>query len=106
MSSLHLFNGLTFEEVEILDLIQEEAAEVIQAIAKVKRHGFFAATQDATYNNRRDLEKELGHFLLSISLLTNLNQISISRIDSHRAQKRIELENNPHYLHHVILPPI
>ena len=56
------FNGLTPAQAERLDIMAEECAEVIQAIMKIKRHGFescspFGANPET---NREALLRELA----------------------------------------------
>lgn len=55
---------------EILDILQEEAAEVIQAVSKVKRFGL-----DNSYNggptNRAHLTEEIGDLLAMVQLLVD-----------------------------------
>lgn len=53
---------MTPEEWEILELIQEECAEVIQAISKCKRHGFDSInpTDPKPISNKNHLSAEVG----------------------------------------------
>ncbi len=51
-------------ERELLDILQEEAAEVILAISKIKRFGLGDGDpQRPGANNHRDLSREVGEFL-------------------------------------------
>jgi NTP pyrophosphatase (non-canonical NTP hydrolase) len=58
------FNQLTAAEAERLDMLQEEAAEVIRAVAKIKRHGWASYNPDneAAGTNRRQLISEMTDF--------------------------------------------
>lgn len=56
---------------EIFDILQEECAEVIQAISKIRRFGL-----DEVYNgttNREHLEEEIGDLQCMIALLCSKN---------------------------------
>lgn len=53
------FNDLTNAETERLDMLAEECAEVIQAISKIKRHGWNSRHPDGGPTNREQLFREL-----------------------------------------------
>lgn len=53
------FNGLSNAETERLDMLAEECAEVIQAISKIKRHGWDNRHPDGGPTNREQLFREL-----------------------------------------------
>ncbi|HTG26079.1 MAG TPA: hypothetical protein VK681_39140 [Reyranella sp.] len=57
------FNGLSPQDAEILALIAEECAEVIQAVTKIQRHGLESRNplDPEAGDNRRFLAKEVGH---------------------------------------------
>jgi NTP pyrophosphatase (non-canonical NTP hydrolase) len=66
------FNRLTPAEAERLDYLTEELGEVLQAIGKIKRHGYnsFDPTDpDHLGNNRNDLERELEDVIKAIVLM-------------------------------------
>lgn len=52
---------------ELLNILQEEAAEVIQAVSKIKRFGWESTYAGPT--NRAHLTEELGDLLCMIQLL-------------------------------------
>jgi NTP pyrophosphatase (non-canonical NTP hydrolase) len=54
---------------EILDILQEECAEVIQAISKVRRFGLENEYLKGTGTQREHLIQELGDVTLLIELL-------------------------------------
>ncbi len=79
---------------EALTIMQEECAEVIQAIAKIKRFGF-----DSHYpntppedNNRKQLNDELGDVLAMMHVLYNLFEIDAMQIASRARKKLRKLE--------------
>lgn len=56
-------------EKEILLILQEECAEVTQAVSKVFRFGYDAKHPNEDRNNKERLEEELGDLQCMISLL-------------------------------------
>lgn len=52
--------GLTEPEVELLTMIAEEAAEVVQAVTKTLRHGLESRHPDGGPTNREALSGELA----------------------------------------------
>lgn len=91
------FNLLTPSEAERLDLLAEECAEVIQAICKIKRHGYASRHPDGGPSNRQHLQKELGQVRLAIDLMLERGDISESEIDRAHHAKWLTLDR---WLHH------
>lgn len=54
---------------EVMDILQEEAAEVIQAVSKIRRFGADNKKHDQGPTNREHLEEELGDMLAMIDIL-------------------------------------
>jgi NTP pyrophosphatase (non-canonical NTP hydrolase) len=54
---------------EILNILTEECAEVIQAISKTQRFGMDNTNPFSTETNREHLEQEIGDLLTMIDLL-------------------------------------
>jgi NTP pyrophosphatase (non-canonical NTP hydrolase) len=54
---------------EILNILTEECAEVIQAVSKVQRFGIDNTNPFSTETNRDRLEQEIGDVLTMIDLL-------------------------------------
>jgi NTP pyrophosphatase (non-canonical NTP hydrolase) len=54
---------------EVMDILQEEAAEVIQAVSKIRRFGIDNAKAGHHQTNREHLEEELGDLLAMIDIL-------------------------------------
>lgn len=79
-------------EDEILSILQEECAEVIQAISKIFRFGFDAKHPDQDRNNRERLEEELGDLQAMISLLLEKNIVSENNLMRAEVQKFAKLE--------------
>lgn len=54
---------------EVMDILQEECAEVIQAVSKIRRFGIDNAKPGTDYDNRAHLEEELGDVLAMVDIL-------------------------------------
>jgi NTP pyrophosphatase (non-canonical NTP hydrolase) len=74
---------------EVMDILQEEAAEVIQAVSKIRRFGIDNSKPGTDYSNRQHLEEELGDMLAMIDILMINDVVSWSNL--HRA-KRAKIE--------------
>lgn len=71
------------KEREILLILQEESAEVIQAVSKVFRFGWDAVNPviESNQNNREHLEEEIGDFLAMIYLMESEGMIDACALD-------------------------
>ena len=78
-------------EEEILTILQEECAEVIQAISKIKRFGL-------EKKNIKQLEKELGDFLCLLRFLHEDKIINIDDLFSYAEDKSKKLDKYPVHL--------
>jgi NTP pyrophosphatase (non-canonical NTP hydrolase) len=65
---------------EIMGILQEECAEVIQAVSKVNRFGLDNTKPGTEYSNREHLEEELGDLVAMINILCDTNIVSDQRI--------------------------
>lgn len=77
-------------ETEIMDIAQEECAEVIQAISKVRRFSF-----DEVYNgksNREHLEEEIGDLVCMFQLMEEKGLIDWSHVSLYAQKKRDKLK--------------
>lgn len=75
------FNRLAPDQSERLALLAEECGEAVQAIGKVLRHGF------ASWNNRGDLEKEIGDIFAAALLLVAAYDVNAHNIVGRTQQK-------------------
>lgn len=57
------------DQGEILDIMQEECAEVIQAVSKVRRFGPHNHHPQRQQTNQEELEEEVGDLLAMVDLL-------------------------------------
>lgn len=62
-------NELNENSNEVMDILQEEAAEVIQAVSKIRRFGIDNEKPGKNQSNREHLEEELGDMLAMIDIL-------------------------------------
>jgi NTP pyrophosphatase (non-canonical NTP hydrolase) len=74
---------------EVMDILQEECAEVIQAVSKIRRFGIDNAKYGTGQTNREHLEEELGDMLAMIGILMVNDMISWGNL--HKA-KRAKIE--------------
>ena len=80
---------LNEENNEVLDILQEECAEVVQAVSKIRRFGIDNAKPGTSYTNREHLEEEIGDLLAMIDILQINNIVSWGNL--HKA-KRAKIE--------------
>jgi hypothetical protein len=78
--SMDIENFLTDEEVERLDLLVEEASEVIQIAQKIKRFGFESNFKDGK-SNRVLLEGEIGDFQAIVGLMMQRGEVDGGNIE-------------------------
>ena len=74
---------------EVMDILQEECAEVIQAVSKISRFGIDNAKPGKDQTNREHLEEELGDVLAMIDIML-ANKV-VSR-DNLEIAKRAKIE--------------
>jgi NTP pyrophosphatase (non-canonical NTP hydrolase) len=74
---------------EILDITQEEAAEVIVAISKISRFGIdnFKPMTVRPLTNRQHLEEEIGDLLAMIDLLEEFKIVDMTAVNTARIAK-------------------
>ena len=74
---------------EAMDILQEECAEVIQAVSKISRFGLDNFKPGKPKTNREHLEEELGDLMAMIDILQEMDIVSFSKIDQ-AAEAKIE----------------
>ena len=74
---------------EVMDILQEECAEVIQAVSKISRFGIDNHKPGKPKTNREHLEEELGDMLAMIDIMLEKNVISKNNLD---IAKRAKIE--------------
>ena len=81
-------NELNKDQAAILQILQEECAEVIQATSKVFRFGLFDTHPDTpNKTNTYHLEEELGDVMAMIELLATHKVISYSNVIQFKQRK-------------------
>lgn len=74
---------------EVMDILQEECAEVVQAVSKIRRFGIDNAKPGKDQTNREHLEEEIGDLLAMVDILLINNIVNWGNL--HRA-KRAKIE--------------
>jgi NTP pyrophosphatase (non-canonical NTP hydrolase) len=77
---------------EVMDITQEECAEVIQAISKISRFGIDNLKPGKPKTNREHLEEELGDLYAMIEILQDMNVVSWSNIEKAAEAKKEKLK--------------
>ena len=77
---------------EALDVLQEECAEVIQAVCKINRFGFNQPKYNSTITNRDHLEQEIGDLYAMIEILQEMDVISWTRVEAAAEAKKEKLK--------------
>lgn len=93
------FNGLTPAQAEVLALLSEEAAEVIQAVQKIMRHGINSVNPTKPFrSNIQHLCKELGDLAVAKALCSKYIY-GVSELDIEARQSK--LRRIDRWLHHA-----
>jgi NTP pyrophosphatase (non-canonical NTP hydrolase) len=77
---------------EVLDITQEECAEVIQAISKISRFGLDNYKPGKPKTNREHLEEELGDLYAMIEILQEMDIVSWANIERAAEAKKEKLK--------------
>ena len=72
---------MSSKEKEVMDILQEECAEVIQAVSKISRFGIDNIKPGKPKTNREHLEEELGDMLAMIDIMMDLSVISLDNLE-------------------------
>jgi NTP pyrophosphatase (non-canonical NTP hydrolase) len=77
---------------EVMDILQEECAEVIQAVSKINRFGLDNLKPGKPKTNREHLEEELGDMMAMVEILQELDIVSFTNIERAAEAKREKLK--------------
>lgn len=77
------------KEKEVMDILQEECAEVIQAVSKCSRFGINNCKPGKPLTNREHLEEELGDLLAMVDIMEELGIVSGGSLE---VAKRAKIE--------------
>jgi NTP pyrophosphatase (non-canonical NTP hydrolase) len=72
---------------EVMDILQEECAEVIQAVSKISRFGLDNLKPGKPKTNRQHLEEELGDLLAMITILLDKGIVDSVQLEQAEAAK-------------------
>ena len=72
---------------EVMDILQEECAEVIQAVSKISRFGIHNYKPGKPKTNREHLEEELGDVLAMIDIMLEFSVVSIDNLETAKKAK-------------------
>ena len=65
---------------EVMNILSEECAEVIQAVSKINRFGMDNYKPGKLKTNRQHLEEELGDLMAMIDILQEMDVVSYANI--------------------------
>jgi NTP pyrophosphatase (non-canonical NTP hydrolase) len=77
---------------EVMDITQEECAEVIQAISKISRFGIDNYKPGKPKTNREHLEEELGDLMAMVDILIENNVILLTNLEIAKTAKKEKLK--------------
>lgn len=77
---------------EIMDILQEECAEVIVAVSKISRFGIDNYKPGKPLTNRQHLAEELGDLQAMIDLCVEHNVVSLAEVDLAKNAKHEKLK--------------
>jgi NTP pyrophosphatase (non-canonical NTP hydrolase) len=72
---------------EILDITQEECAEVVVAVSKISRFGIDNYKPGKPLTNRQHLEEEVGDLLAMVDLMRDFGVIDMKSVEVARVAK-------------------
>lgn len=75
------------KEHEIMNILSEECAEVIQAISKCHRFGMNNLKPGKPKTNREHLEEEIGDLLAMVDIMLDKGIVTHSHLDAAKAAK-------------------
>lgn len=94
------YKPLDTAQVERFGLLGEELGEAIQAIGKIARHGFGATDPVGNYyDNKTQLEKELGDIVAATMLSASAGEVSIDNVMNHALIKMHKIASGQAFLH-------
>lgn len=78
---------MTSNSSEALHILQEECAEVIQAISKINRFGIENLKPGTEKNNRQHLEEEIGDLLAMVEILEQAKVVNPIELEKAKIAK-------------------
>ncbi len=93
-------NNLSLSETERYGKLVEELGESLQALGKILSYGIYPTDcNNVSYDNKADLERELGDVLTNIRMMVNAKDIDINIIREFAEKKSKTIHN---YLNHQL----
>lgn len=86
-------NMIDVKQREVMYILQEECAEVTQAVSKIFRFGYDSAYPVDGFNNREKLTEEVGDLVAMIRLLVDFKVIEYEGLEKAAERKMKKLEN-------------
>ena len=80
------------KENEVMDILQEEAAEVIQAVSKIRRFGKDNHKFGEAQTNLEHLEEELGDLLAMIDIMLEQGLVRAAQLEEAKQNKKYKLK--------------
>jgi NTP pyrophosphatase (non-canonical NTP hydrolase) len=77
---------------EVMNILSEECAEVIQAVSKINRFGIDNYKPGKPKTNREHLEEELGDLMAMIDILQEMDVVSYANIEKAAEAKHEKLK--------------
>jgi len=74
---------------EVMDILQEECAEVIQAVSKINRFGIDNFKPGKAKTNREHLEEELGDMIAMICILEKMGVVNQDALELATKAKKV-----------------
>lgn len=98
LDNVTAFNKLRPAEDERLTILSEECAEIIQAVAKIQRHGYdsFHPSDPEKTDNRELLAREIGDFKCILARMLTNGEVNLESITEAWARK----DGKNQYFHH------
>lgn len=95
---MNISYNLSPAQIERLTILAEEAAEVVQAVTKILRHGYESVHPSCPdgYNNRVQFVKELGDLRAILAIMIQAGDVHVKDYIHAAAHK---LERVQQYLH-------
>ena len=93
MSKINVIGKSSKQENEILNILSEESAEVVQAISKVFRFGWQSSHPSRPFHtNKMHLEEEIGDLLCMVNILFDKGIIDQDMVKIAAENKLVKLK--------------
>ena len=77
---------------EVMDILQEECAEVIQAVSKISRFGIDNYKPGKPKTNREHLEEEIGDMMAMIDIMLEQGIVRADQLEEAKQNKKYKLK--------------